>query len=85
MRENDCVKFLRWNGSVPPVALAPFLWTLKQATVDQDLKAVLAGRISRVDQVLGTCDRAGRTEELNVRQCGPRELTNLPRRHVGKT
>src|SRR5438270_9143503 len=32
--EDDCVNFLRRNWSVPPVALPPFLWTLKQAAVD---------------------------------------------------
>jgi len=49
------------------------------------LKAVLAGRISSIDQVLGTGDRTGRAEKLNVGQCRPRELINLPRRHRGKT
>jgi hypothetical protein len=34
--------------------------------------------------VLGTGDRTGRAEKLNVGQCRPRELINLPRRHRGR-
>src|SRR5437764_8205839 len=32
--EDDCINFLRGNWSIPPVALPPFLWSLKQASVD---------------------------------------------------
>ena len=83
--EDHRVDFLRGNWSVPPVALAPLFWPLKKATINQHLKAVLAGRISSIDQVLGTGDRTRRAEELNVGQCRPRELINLPRRHRGET
>src|ERR1035441_2872855 len=69
VRQNDRINVTRWNGSVLPVALAPFLRSLKKATVDQDLESLVAARIiGCVDQVLGAGHGAGCTEKLDIGQ-----------------
>ena len=71
MREDDCVDLLRSNRRIAPIALTPFLWPLKQAAINQDLQTVLAGSISRIDQMLRAGDGPGSAEELDVGQFRP--------------
>ena len=67
--QDDCVNLGRRYRRVLPVALAPFFVTLKQPTINKNLKAILSAAIyPRVDQVFRTCDRAGGAEKLNVGQ-----------------
>jgi hypothetical protein len=46
VRQDDRIDLLGQNRCVMPVALAPFLRTLKQAAVDEGLESVLPRRIS---------------------------------------
>src|ERR1019366_1622343 len=74
VRQNDRINITRRNGSGLPVALAPFLRSLKKATVDQNLESLLAARIiGCVDQVLGAGHGAGCSEKLDVEQEAPPE------------
>jgi hypothetical protein len=60
MGHDDRVDLLRGHGHVAPVAFAPFLRSLKQAAVDENLKAVLARRIAGINEVLRPRDGPGR-------------------------
>ena len=71
MGENDRIDLPCGNRGVAPVSLAPFFGTLKQTTVDEDLKSILPRRIASVDQVFRTCDRAGSAQKLDISQSPP--------------
>ena len=67
MREDHCVYLLRRNRHILPVSLPPLFVALEQPTVDQDLKAILAGGIARsIDEMLGAGHGACGPEELDV-------------------
>jgi len=42
MREHHCVDPVRRDGSVLPIPLAPLLWSLEHAAIDQRLKTAPA-------------------------------------------
>src|SRR5579872_6747516 len=66
--QNDRVDLLRRDGRVAPVALAPFLRTLKEPAIDKDLEAALARRVASVDQVLRTSHGSCSAEKLDIGQ-----------------
>src|SRR5208282_274853 len=69
MSKDNGINFARWDGSVLPIALAPFLLSLEKSAVDQKLKPLFATRIvSSVDQVLRSGNCTGRAEKLDVGQ-----------------
>ncbi len=72
MGQHDGINLARGDGGVLPVALAPFLWPLEHATVDESLEAAAAAGIrTRIDQVLGTGDGSSGTKKLDVGQVSP--------------
>ena len=58
MGQDDGIDLTRGDWQIFPIAFAPFLLSLKQPAVDEDLNAFFAVSIERcVDEVLGAGDR----------------------------
>src|SRR5215469_5760259 len=63
--EDDCVNGLRRDRQILPVTLTPFLLSLEESTIDQNLKWA-ASTVIYVDQVLRSRDNSGGAEKLYV-------------------
>ncbi|MGZ4815768.1 MAG: hypothetical protein ACXVZV_10185 [Terriglobales bacterium] len=68
MRQNDRVDFVGGDRRVAPVALAPFFRTLEDPAIDENLNAVLSRRVSGLDQMFRSGDRARGAKKLDVGQ-----------------
>src|SRR5208282_3915694 len=67
MGQHDGINLARGDRGVLPVALAPFLWPLEHATVDESLEAAAAAGIrTRIYQVLVAGDGSSGTKKLDV-------------------
>jgi hypothetical protein len=69
VRENDCINLARRNRRVLPVALAPFLLSLKHSAIDQNLKPLFASRVGRsIDEMFRAGNGPGSAKKLDVGQ-----------------
>src|SRR5579871_4014220 len=71
VRQDHRINCLCRDRRVAPVTLPPFFRPLKQSAVDEYLQPALAGRVTCVDQMLGTGHRTRSTKKLDVSQTCP--------------
>ncbi len=74
--QDDGMDGTRRNGQFRPVLKPPFLLSLEEAAIDQQLEAAACGFFCRrllghVDEVFGTCDGTRSAEKLNVAHASP--------------
>src|SRR5213075_2331807 len=67
--ENDGINVARRNWRALPIALAPFLLSLKHSAIDQNLKALFAARVGRgIDEMFRAGNGPGSAKKLDVGQ-----------------
>ena len=68
MREDDRIDPVCRDREVLPVALAPFLRSLKEPAVDEHLKTAVARGISSIDEMFRASHGPCRAKKLDVSQ-----------------
>jgi hypothetical protein len=76
--KDDGLNPARWNGQLRPVLQPPFLLSLEEAAINQQLEVTAVGFLCRslllcayVDEVFGAGNRTRSAKKLNVAHASP--------------